>query len=196
MGYVQLQKKFTALDQVDEATTTSTPTLWASLLVSSAAIFLGAQFFSQLQRKKSQLFFFVCARERQRHSDERLDYVFTPSDVTPKRLYSQKNLLRKTTGVSNADIQNVHYNELKKNLTAAAQQNENVIFVSGHDHSLQYLVNDNIPQIISGSGSKIEPVKISDGGIYAHDTNGYSILEVFENGGTNVKFINARNDKV
>ena len=111
-------------------------------------------------------------------------------------LGSLKNLLRKTTGVSNADIQNVHYNELKKNLTAAAQQNENVIFVSGHDHSLQYLVKDNIPQIISGSGSKIEPVKISDGGIYAHAANGYAILEVYENGGANVKFINARNDKV
>lgn len=107
-----------------------------------------------------------------------------------------KNLLRKTTGVSNADLQNVHYNELKKNLTAAAQQNENVIFVSGHDHSLQYLIKDNIPQIISGSGSKIEPVKNSDGEIYAHATNGYAILEVYENGGTNVKFINARNDKV
>lgn len=107
-----------------------------------------------------------------------------------------KNWLRKTTGVSNADIQNVHYNELKKNLTAAAQQNENVIFVSGHDHSLQYLVKNDIPQIISGSGSKIEPVKNSDGGIYAHATNGYAILEVFENGGVNVKFIDARKDKV
>lgn len=111
-------------------------------------------------------------------------------------LGSLKNLLRKTTGVSNADIQNVHYNELKKNLTAAAQQNENVIFVSGHEHSLQYIIKDNIPQIVSGSGSKITPVKNSDGGIFAHATNGYAILEVFENGGTNVKFINARNDKV
>lgn len=107
-----------------------------------------------------------------------------------------KNLLRKTTGVSNADLQNIHYNELKMNLVAAAQQNDNVIFVSGHDHSLQYLVKNDIPQIISGSGSKIEPVKISDGGIYAHATNGYAVLEVYENGGANVKFINARNDKV
>ena len=58
------------------------------------------------------------------------------------------------------------------------------------------MVKDNIPQIISGSGSKIEPVKNSDGGIYAHATNGFAIVEVFENGGTNLKFINARNDKV
>jgi hypothetical protein len=111
-------------------------------------------------------------------------------------LGSFKNLLRKTTGIANVDLQNVHYNELKKNLTAAAQQNEKVIFVSGHDHSLQYLLKDNIPQIISGSGSKVAPVKNSDGGIYAHATNGYAILEVYENGGTNVKFINARNNNV
>ena len=109
---------------------------------------------------------------------------------------SLKNLLRKTTGISNADIQNVHYNELKKNLIAAAQQNENVIFVSGHDHNLQYIVKDNVTQIISGSGSKTSPVKNSEGGVYAHATNGYSVLEVYENGGTNVKFINARNGKV
>lgn len=109
---------------------------------------------------------------------------------------SIKNLLRKTTGISNADIQNVHYNELRKNLIAAAQQNDNVIFVSGHEHSLQYSVKYNIPQIVSGSGSKVEAVKISDGGIYGHGANGYSILEVYENGGANVKFINARNDEV
>jgi len=111
-------------------------------------------------------------------------------------LGSLKNLLRKTTGISNADIQNTHYNELKKYLTAAAQQNDNVIFVSGHDHSLQYIIKNDIPQIISGSGSKVEPVKITDGGVYAHAVPGYAILEVFENGASQVKFINATNRKV
>jgi hypothetical protein len=110
-------------------------------------------------------------------------------------LGSLKNLLRKTTGISNADIQNTHYNELKKYLTAAAQQNDNVIFVSGHDHSLQYIVKNDIPQIISGSGSKVEPVKSTDGSVYAHAVNGYAILEVFENGASQVKFINAKNNK-
>ncbi|WP_291138555.1 metallophosphoesterase [Flavobacterium sp. UBA7663] len=111
-------------------------------------------------------------------------------------LGSLKNLLRKSTGISNADIQNTHYNELKKILTAAAQQNDNVIFVSGHDHSLQYIIKNDIPQIISGSGSKVEPVKITDGGVYAHAVKGYAILEVFENGASQVKFINATNSKV
>lgn len=119
------------------------------------------------------------------------------SHMTPLPILgSLKNLLRKTTGISNADIQNTHYNELKKYLTAAAQQNDNVIFVSGHDHSLQYIVKENIPQIISGSGSKLEPVKNTAGGIYAHSVNGYAVLEIHENGKSHVKFINARNDKI
>lgn len=111
-------------------------------------------------------------------------------------LGSLKNLLRKTTGISNADIQNIHYNELKKYLIAAAQQNDNVIFVSGHDHSLQYIIKNDIPQIISGSGSKVEPVKSTDGTVYAHAVKGYAVLEIFENGATEVKFINANSNKI
>lgn len=109
-------------------------------------------------------------------------------------LGSLKNLLRKTTGVSNADIQNIHYNELKKNLIAAAQQNDQVLFVSGHDHSLQYLVQNNIPQIISGAGSKVSPVRLSKNGFYGHGVKGYALLEVFENGASQVQFFDAVSD--
>ncbi|WP_298145777.1 metallophosphoesterase [Flavobacterium sp.] len=111
-------------------------------------------------------------------------------------LGSLKNLLRKTTGVSNADIQNTHYNELKKQLVAAAQQNENVVFVSGHDHNLQYLIKNDIPQIVSGSASKVSPVKLSDGGIYGHGVPGFAVLQVFENGRSEVQFVNAKNNTV
>lgn len=101
-----------------------------------------------------------------------------------------KNLLRKTTGISNADLQNVHYNELRKNLVAAAQHNDKVIFVSGHEHNLQYIEGD-VKQIISGSGSKTTPVKRIKGASYGHGSNGFAILDVYENGASKVSFINA-----
>lgn len=107
-----------------------------------------------------------------------------------------KNVLRKTTGVSNADLQNVHYNDLKKNLVAASQFNDKVIFVSGHEHNLQYLIQDNVPQIVSGSGSKISYVKNVGSGVYAHAANGFAVLEVNKNGSSNVKFINAIKDSI
>lgn len=103
-----------------------------------------------------------------------------------------KNILRKTTGVVNADQQNVFYNELKKNLLAAAHHNEKVVFVSGHEHNLQYIVEENIPQIISGSGSKVTPTKLVNGGIYSHSENGFAILDVYKNGASKIGFINAK----
>ncbi len=111
-------------------------------------------------------------------------------------LGSIKNLIRKTAGISNVDMQNEKYNELKKNLVAAAQQNEKVIFVSGHDHSLQYIVEDNLHQIISGSASKTSETRNTKGGQFSYGTNGYAIVDVFDDGSSFVRFINTNDNKV
>lgn len=66
------------------------------------------------------------------------------------------NILRKTGGVSRADLQNPRYNEFRKRIVTLAQYSQKVIFVSGHEHSQQYIVEDNTPQIVSGSGAKKE----------------------------------------
>jgi len=56
-----------------------------------------------------------------------------------------KNVIRKTGGITTVDLQNSLYNELRKRIITLSQENDKVIFVSGHDHSLQYIVQDNIP---------------------------------------------------
>lgn len=99
-----------------------------------------------------------------------------------------KNIVRKTSGLNNADLQNVRYRELKKRLVALAQANKKVIFVSGHEHSLQYLVEDNLPQIISGSGSKVSAVRTTGGGQFGYGANGYARLDVFEDGSSQAQF--------
>ncbi len=105
-----------------------------------------------------------------------------------------KNILRKTTGVSNADLQNKKYNELKKRLVTLAQQNEKTIFVSGHEHSLQYIVQDNIPQIVSGSGSKESATKLSEAGFYSEGKQGYAKLIVYKDGSSHVQFFTSEKD--
>lgn len=111
-------------------------------------------------------------------------------------LGSLKNLIRKTSGISNADMLNKNYNELKKNLVAAAQQNDKVIFVSGHEHNLQYLVEDNLHQIISGSASKKSETRITKGGKFSFGVNGYAVLDVFEDGSSFVRFVNNDDSKI
>lgn len=111
-------------------------------------------------------------------------------------LGSLKNLLRNTSGISNTDLSNTFYNELKRNLVAASQQNDFVIFISGHEHSLQYFVKDNIRQIISGSGSKTTATRLVKGSKFTSGTNGFAILNFYKDGSSQVKFISAENNKV
>lgn len=111
-------------------------------------------------------------------------------------LGSIKNLIRETSGLVNADLTNRYYNDLKKNIVAAAQQNDKVIFLSGHEHTLQYLIENNIPQIVSGSGSKTNATRNRNGGQFAYAESGFAILDIYNDGSSNVKFISAKENKI
>ncbi|WP_333780678.1 metallophosphoesterase [Tenacibaculum retecalamus] len=107
-----------------------------------------------------------------------------------------KNVLRKTTGITNTDLQNKKYNELKKHIVTLAQENNKTIFVSGHEHSLQYIVEDNIPQIISGSGSKTTATKLTGGAKFTYGNQGFAKLDIYEDGSSNVRFYSVNDKKV
>ncbi|WP_179333603.1 metallophosphoesterase [Winogradskyella costae] len=107
-----------------------------------------------------------------------------------------KNILRTSTGIVNADFSNPFYNELRKNLIATAQQNENVIFVSGHEHNLQYLEFDNVSQIVSGSGSKTTPLRIRNSDNYGHAIPGYAVLNIGNDKAVDVQFFNSTSEEV
>ncbi|MCX7549950.1 metallophosphoesterase [Xanthomarina sp. F2636L] len=107
-----------------------------------------------------------------------------------------KNVIRSTSGIVNADLSNQFYNDLRKNLITAAQQNENVIFLSGHEHSLQYLEFDNIVQIISGAGSKTTAIRMRDPDNYGHSVPGYAVLNISKDRAVNVQFVNSNTEEV
>jgi len=107
-----------------------------------------------------------------------------------------KNAIRSTSGIVNADLSNQFYNELRKNLVAAAQQNENVIFLSGHEHSLQYLEVDNVAQVVSGSGSKVTAVRMRNPNNYGHAVPGYALLNITKDKTVDVQFVNSVSEEV
>jgi hypothetical protein len=111
-------------------------------------------------------------------------------------LGSIKNLLRKTTGLTNTDIQNKKYNELKKHLVTISQENDKTIFVSGHDHNLQYIVKDHLSQIVSGSGSKTMSTKLSGGAKFTYGAQGFAKLDVYKDGSSQVSFYAVKDDKI
>ncbi len=106
------------------------------------------------------------------------------------------NLIRKTSGVSNTDLQNKRYLEFKKRIVTLSQENDKVIFVAGHEHSLQYIIQDNLPQIISGSGSKVNPTRNVNGGLFSAGVPGYARLDVYKDGSSNVRFIASKENEI
>lgn len=105
------------------------------------------------------------------------------------------NFLRKTSGVSPQDIQNKQYQILVKRLKTLLQHQDNVIVVSGHDHNLQYIEDENIKQIISGAGSKSEAARAVHPNDFSYGKNGFATLTTYTNGKSVIKYFGIENNK-
>lgn len=103
------------------------------------------------------------------------------------------NLIRKTSGISPQDIQNKQYTALTKRIKALIQGQDNVLVVSGHDHNLQYIENDNIKQIISGAGSKNEAARAIFPNDFSYGGNGFAKLDFHKNGSAVLTFFDKQN---
>ncbi len=98
------------------------------------------------------------------------------------------NVLRKTTGASPEDLNNKDYRELRKRIMTLAQYSEKVILASGHEHTLQYIVEDNTPQIVSGAGAKEGATRLMNGSRFSTGRMGYAILEVYVDGSSRIRY--------
>ncbi|NNE31240.1 MAG: phosphoesterase [Winogradskyella sp.] len=99
-----------------------------------------------------------------------------------------KNVFRRTSGLLETDLQSPLYKELKRLLVTLSQANKKVVFVSGHENSLQYIEEDNLRQIVSGTGSKVTPVRAVGDSKFAYGTKGFAKLDVYTDGSSFVTF--------
>ena len=104
-------------------------------------------------------------------------------------------LIRTSGGVSIQDTQNLRYKNMVNRLETIAKRWGNVVFVSGHEHSLQYIENDGIKQVVSGAGSKGTNVHLGNDGLFAYEGQGFSVLDIFDDGSTWVTFYGSEENK-
>ena len=96
-------------------------------------------------------------------------------------------------GVSIQDKVNKRYTELMDRLATLSYDTNKVIFVSGHEHSLQYIEHDGIKQIVSGAGAKKSAARLRNDGLFAYGGQGFAVLDVYEDGASEVRYYSAKN---
>lgn len=96
------------------------------------------------------------------------------------------------------DVKHPLYQTMVNSIEAVLKDHPNPVAVAGHDHSLQMIMQDSIPFIVSGSGSNLSRVKTSakQGRLLYSDLNyGFALLEVHKSGKVDAKFydVNRKN---
>ena len=86
------------------------------------------------------------------------------------------------------DIHHPNYRTLIHDVEEALKLHPNVIHVSGHEHSLQFLQKDNISFIVSGSGAKTTRVKEAKYSLFAAKEKGFAALEITKSGKVTVNY--------
>lgn len=104
------------------------------------------------------------------------------------------NLIRTSGGISKQDALNPLYNSLIDRLETIAMKWGKVVFVSGHDHSLQYIEDEQIKQVISGSGSNVSYFRKDTNSPFGAEEEGFAVLDIFEDGSSWIRFFGIKND--
>ncbi|WP_162150098.1 metallophosphoesterase [Saccharicrinis fermentans] len=100
---------------------------------------------------------------------------------------------RKTTG-NIQDIANKKYQELANGINnKALELGIDVIFASGHEHSLQYFEDHDLRYIVSGSGSKLNYTAAGGDAEFAREARGYAKINFYDNNESWVEFYTVSN---
>ena len=99
--------------------------------------------------------------------------------------------IRSQGGVSIQDRYNKSYNELMKRIATLAKDTDKVVFASGHEHSIQYIENDGIKQIVSGAGAKNSGAALGNDGLFSYGGQGFAVLDIYEDESSAVRYFAA-----
>ena len=97
-------------------------------------------------------------------------------------------------GINHQNLNNKYYKEYSERLLTIAQQSTNVVFLSGHEQNMQFIVDKKIPVIISGAGGEIEKAKKGLKSKVALNENGFTKITEYKDGSMWVAFYGASNN--
>ncbi|WP_299128124.1 metallophosphoesterase [uncultured Winogradskyella sp.] len=117
----------------------------------------------------------------------------TQSKIPLPGLASLLAQIRTQGGVSIQDRYNERYNELMRRIETLTIDADNVVFTSGHEHGMQYVENERIKQIVSGSGAKRSAAALGNNGLFSYGGQGFAELLIYKDGSSWVNIFTAEN---
>ncbi len=94
------------------------------------------------------------------------------------------------------DLKHPLYQQMIKQVEPVVKSHPNVIFMGGHEHTLQMIQDSGYNYIVSGSGSKSSRVSTGKNSLFSSSKNGYVTLEVSKNKNVRVNFFTLEGDSV
>ncbi|MEQ8879403.1 MAG: BamA/TamA family outer membrane protein [Cyclobacteriaceae bacterium] len=125
-------------------------------------------------------------------------HIFPLTDISKPKIWlplpvigSINPVYRMTFGIRQ-DISHPKYQVMRDEIRDALETTKNVVYVNGHEHSLQYIMDDSIHYITSGSGSKTSYVTRGRGSQFASSTTGFARLQYSRDGEVNLSFFDSQ----
>ena len=91
------------------------------------------------------------------------------------------NATRSSVGTE-TDVNDPRYKGLAQGIVNIAEKHDSVLFVSGHEHTLQYLEIKNQKFIVSGSGAKSTATRAGNGALFTTSKMGHVVVKIYEDG--------------
>jgi hypothetical protein len=110
---------------------------------------------------------------------------------------NRRGFFERMGGFSNQSYFNNRMQYLVGRLETIASQFEDVVFVSGNHKNMQFILDDEIPQVMSGASGSIEKTRDnSDKVKFTSSDRGFSKLTVFKDGSSEVQFYTVNGDAI
>ncbi|CAN5353283.1 metallophosphoesterase [soil metagenome] len=78
---------------------------------------------------------------------------------------------------------------MRKSINSLLKEYPGIIHAAGHEHALQYYSKDEVNYVVSGSGSKMTPVKKNHDADFAKEIKGFAQIKYFKNGEVWLEFL-------
>lgn len=128
-------------------------------------------------------------------------HIFPFTDINPKYYFplpvlgSIYPLTRAVFGTAQ-DIKHPWYQHMIASIDNVIKEDKNIIMLSGHEHSMQYIVDSGRHYIVAGSGSKTSRVSKGRYTEFSSPSTGFATLEITKNKDVYTKFFEVDGDSM